>query len=389
MLSFLYLIIATAIGWQITDLFITDRAGSRHNLIWVRLASSFGVGVLIITWPLYLTAYTLRVAGGIERPLGYANIIVLGFSLIMIMMVMMVMLVVVMVLFVFVVMMFVLVVLVVVIIVVIVVMLFQLGNPCCACCHLLIVKEVGVQQLVELHITIVALDDLCLLLYATHDLAYAFQFVWLDVGSLVQEDDVAELYLLNDEVFDVLFVDVLLGEVRAAIELVFQPQGIHYGDDAIDVWDAILCDFRSHSGHLANRLGDGLWLANAAGFDDDVVELLEGDDVVELLHQVHLERATDASVLKGDQAVVLTPNDATLLDEVGIDVDLAYVVDYHGETDAATVREDSVEEGCLAATQVTREQQHRNVVFRHSVCVLLFRACKVTSFCRICALESV
>ena len=82
MLSFLYLIIATAIGWQITDLFITDRAGSHHNLIWVRLASSFGVGVLIITWPLYLTAYTLRVAGGIERPLGYANVIVLGFSLI-------------------------------------------------------------------------------------------------------------------------------------------------------------------------------------------------------------------------------------------------------------------------------------------------------------------
>ena len=82
MLSFLYLIIATAIGWQITDLFITDRADSRRNLIWVRLASSFGVGVLLITWPLYLIAYTLRVAGGIERPLGYANAIVLGFSLI-------------------------------------------------------------------------------------------------------------------------------------------------------------------------------------------------------------------------------------------------------------------------------------------------------------------
>ena len=82
MLSFLYLIIATAIGWQITDLFITDRAGSHHNLIWVRLASSFGVGVLLVTWPLYLIAYTLRVAGGIERPLGYANAIVLGFSLI-------------------------------------------------------------------------------------------------------------------------------------------------------------------------------------------------------------------------------------------------------------------------------------------------------------------
>ena len=36
----------------------------------------------MVTWPLYLIAYTLRVAGGIERPLGYANAIVLGFSLI-------------------------------------------------------------------------------------------------------------------------------------------------------------------------------------------------------------------------------------------------------------------------------------------------------------------
>ncbi len=83
MLSFLYLITAAFIGWQITDLFITDKADARRNLIWVRLASSFGVGVLLITWPLYLISYTLRVAGGVERPLGYANAIVLGFSLIL------------------------------------------------------------------------------------------------------------------------------------------------------------------------------------------------------------------------------------------------------------------------------------------------------------------
>ena len=121
------------------------------------------------------------------------------------------MLVVVMVLFVFVVMMFVLV-LVVIIIVIIVVMLFQLGNPCCAGCHLLIVEEVGVQEFVELHIAVVAVDDLCFLLYAAHDLSDALQLAWLHFGSLVEQDDVAELNLLNDEVLDVLFVDILLGE---------------------------------------------------------------------------------------------------------------------------------------------------------------------------------
>ena len=38
-----------------------------------------------------------------------------------------------------------------------------------------------------------------------------------------------------------------------------------------------------------------------------------------------------------------------ILYEVGVDIDLPYVVDYHGKLDAALVRQDSVYKGCFAA----------------------------------------
>ena len=83
MLSFLYLIIATAVGWQITGLIIRPDEGRRMNLIWVRLASSFGFGTLVITWPLYITAYIFHVLLAHEKPLLPANVIVLGVSLLL------------------------------------------------------------------------------------------------------------------------------------------------------------------------------------------------------------------------------------------------------------------------------------------------------------------
>ncbi|MDO4803605.1 MAG: hypothetical protein Q4A32_02140, partial [Lachnospiraceae bacterium] len=82
MLSFLYIIIATAIGWQITDLVITKKDAPGLNLVWVRAASSFGVGVLVLTWPLYLAAYILHVKFSVESPLTPANAIVLTVALV-------------------------------------------------------------------------------------------------------------------------------------------------------------------------------------------------------------------------------------------------------------------------------------------------------------------
>ena len=266
-----------------------------------------------------------------------------------------------------VVMMFVLVVIIVVV-VILIVMAFQFFNPGGAGGNLLVVEETGIQQFVELHVAVVAGNDLCLRLDASDNLPNALQFVGLHIVGFVQQDDVAELYLLDDEVLDVLLVDILCREVCAAVEFVLQAEGIHYGDDAVEVGHTVLRHLGSHAGHRADGLCDGFGLADTAGLNDDVVELLHGNDVVQLLYQIHLEGAADATVLQGDEAVVLSAHDAAFLDEVGVNVHFANIVDDNGETNAAAVGEDAIQEGGFAAAQITREQQNGNVVFSHGVC---------------------
>ena len=61
------------------------------------------------------------------------------------------------------------------------------------------------------------------------------------------------------------------------------------------------------------------------------------------MHEVHLQGAADTAVLQGHQRVVLLVDDAALLDEVGVDVHLADIVDDDGETDAFFVLKDPVE----------------------------------------------
>ena len=100
-------------------------------------------------------------------------------------------------------------------------------------------------------------------------------------------------------------------------------------------------------------VGDGDGLADAGGLDDDVVEAAALGDVVELAREVVGERAADAAVGERDQAVGL--GQAAVCDQVGVDVDLADVVDDHGGADALVVGEDVVEKGGLAGTEVAGE----------------------------------
>ena len=61
----------------------------------------------------------------------------------------------------------------------------------------------------------------------------ALQFVGFHFGSLVEQNHVAELNLLDDEVDNVLFVDVFLHEVVAHGKLIFHAQGIHHGHNVV------------------------------------------------------------------------------------------------------------------------------------------------------------
>ena len=53
-----------------------------------------------------------------------------------------------------------------------------------------------------------------------------------------------------------------------------------------------------------------------------------------MLYQVRFQRAADAAVLKRNEAFVFLAHDAALLDEVRVNVYLAYVIDDNCESDA-------------------------------------------------------
>ena len=257
-------------------------------------------------------------------------------------------------------MVIVMIIVIMIVVIVVIVVAFDLGDPGCGGCHPVEVEHARVQELVEVDLAVVAGDDLGLGLEGMDDALHAAELLGRDFGGLVEQDDVAELDLLDHQVLDVLFVYVLPLQGLAAIEFVLHPQGVHDRHDAVQRRDGRAGIGRA--GQLfvgVDRLGDRGRLADAAGLDRDVVEAVHPGDLLELGHEVHLERTADAAVLQGHEAVVGLAHDAALLDQVGVDVDLAEVIDDHGELDAAAVGEDPVQERGLAASEIAGEQQDR------------------------------
>ena len=128
-------------------------------------------------------------------------------------------------------------------------------------------------------------------------------------------------------------------------------RAVHHGHDVVQV--------ERHGAALGlvadgrDGVGDGNGLADARCLDDDVVEVAGLGDGRELLRQVGGERAADAAVAHGDEAV--GGGEATVLDQARVDVDLADVVHDDGGADALVVGQDVVEERGLARSQVAGE----------------------------------
>ena len=93
--------------------------------------------------------------------------------------------------------------------------------PCCGSSHGIKVEHAGMNNAVEIYVSVVAVDNLCLRLDSSYDLADMLQILRFHFRCFVQKDDVAELYLLYHKILNVLLIDVLLHEVIAAAEFVF------------------------------------------------------------------------------------------------------------------------------------------------------------------------
>ena len=208
----------------------------------------------------------------------------------------------------------------------------------------------GVQDFVEADISVVALVDGCLGLDGLNDGLEVLEVLRGYLRGFVQQDDVAELYLLDDEAGKVLLTDILSLQRVTKTELVTHAKGIDNGDDGVEARLAVLQHLLgNHLGIGGDGLGDRCRLADATGLDDDIVEAAGVDDVVELLDKVHLQCTADTAVLQCHKTVVALAHDTTLLDQRGVDIHLADVVDDDGEADAFLILQYAVQKGCLTA----------------------------------------
>ena len=210
-----------------------------------------------------------------------------------------------------------------------------------------------VEKLAHGHVAVLGLHDHRVPLEAADDGLELLDLLGRDLVGLVEDDRGAELDLLDDETLDVILVDVVGEKVLAAVELVPHAGAVDHGDDVVEVERGVAVVL----GLVAvgrDGVGDGDGLADARGLDDDVVEVAGVSDVLELLCEVACERAADAAVGEWDEVVGL--REAAVLDEAGVDVDLADVVDDDGRADSLVVAEDVVQERGLAGAEVTGEQ---------------------------------
>ena len=225
----------------------------------------------------------------------------------------------------------------------------QLFYPCCRCGYLVKNKLMGVEQTLEVYVSIVARDNLCFRLDSANDLAHMQQFVSAHLRCFVQQDGVTKLYLLYDEVLNVLLINIFLCESIAALKLVAHAKGVNNRHDTVETRHAVFYILRTEHRERADGLCYRCRLTDAARLDYDIIETFHGNDIVKLLHKIHLQCAADTSVLQSHKAIVLLVHDATLLNEVCIDINLSYVVHNDGKLNAFLVCENAVEQCCLAA----------------------------------------
>ena len=145
-------------------------------------------------------------------------------------------------------------------------------NPGCRCGDALEIKKTGVDDVVERHIGVVAFDDACLGLDGADYGTDTCGFICSDFGNFIEQNDVAELDLLDDEVLDVVFAEIGLRQVFAAAEFVTHAQSVDDGDDAVETGNAVSSVLLVHHAHRGYCLGDRRRFADAAGFDDYIVE---------------------------------------------------------------------------------------------------------------------
>ena len=134
-----------------------------------------------------------------------------------------------------------------------------------------------------------------------------------------------------------------------ALKLITHAQCINHRHNAIQLQIAVLDILWSQRWNAHNGLGYRTGFANATGLNDDIVETVHGQYLLQLFHEVHLQRTADTAILKSHQRVVLLTHYSTLFYQVGIDVYLTDIIDYDGKLNALLILQYAVQKCRLTA----------------------------------------
>ena len=193
--------------------------------------------------------------------------------------------------------MFIVFVIVVIIIFFFFMMFLYLMNPCGRRSNIIEIKHIGVDEFVEVNISVIAIDNLRFWLNGANDLPCFFQLMRFYVCCFIEQDDIAEFNLLNHQVLYIFIINILSHQVVSTFKFVSHTQSINHGDDTIETWHSVACYFGSHRWNRTNGLCDRSWFANAACLNHDIIETVHSDDVLQLLYKIHLQRTTNTTVL--------------------------------------------------------------------------------------------
>ena len=76
MLGIIYLILCMLTGMEMAGCLFPRQTTERGNRIWVVLPAAFGMGILMLTWAVYIFSWMFSICAGAEHPLFYGNLIV-------------------------------------------------------------------------------------------------------------------------------------------------------------------------------------------------------------------------------------------------------------------------------------------------------------------------
>ncbi len=140
-----------------------------------------------------------------------------------------------------------------------------------------------------------------------------------------------------------------LDGIRRA-EVFGKIEGIHHRHHAVDGGPARQVDAVFFV-HEAERLSHGNRLGDTCGLDEQVVEALLPGQLFNLDHQVFAKGTADAAVRHLHQPLFGAGERVFALNQLGINVDLAHVVNDHGHFQALLVVQDVVEQGSLSGSE--------------------------------------